>query len=116
MAESLDLLFVVGNMDAETFVLQETILLELLHDAFDNGLAQPSGIYGCLLGDPATAMGVYAPARASASEALGVAEKANRLLYGAALQRSVSDLRSVLALVPVREHNARNFHQLLHGR
>ena len=39
VAESLDLPFVVGNLDAETSVLQETILLELLNDAFDNGLA-----------------------------------------------------------------------------
>ena len=51
-----------------------------------------------------------------ALENLLVAEEATRLLHWAALQRSVGDLRSVLALVAVREHNARNFHQLLHGR
>ena len=50
MAESLDLLFVVGNLDAETSVLQETILLELLHDALDHSLTESSGVNGTFLG------------------------------------------------------------------
>ena len=51
----------------------------------------------------------------SAGEALRIAKQARRLLHGAALQRSVGNLRSVLALVAVREGDAGDFHQLLHG-
>ena len=81
---------------------------------------------GRLFSDPARAVDVPASAGAHASrarahlghgagQALRIAKEARRLLDGAPLQRSMGDLRPVLALVSVCGSNAGDSHQLLHG-
>ena len=57
-AEVFILLLVVGDLDTEASALQESILLELLYNAFDDSLAESSGVDGSLFGDAAGALGV----------------------------------------------------------
>ena len=127
LAKRLDLLLVVSDLDSEASILKQSVLLELLDDTPDNGLAEPSGVYGRFLSDATAALRMLCSMGAQAScartcpaksfgQTLCVAEKPSRFLYGATLHWPVGDLCAILALVCVREGNARDLHQLLHGR
>ena len=58
LTKGLDFFLVVRDLDAKASTLQESILLELLDNAFDDSLAESSGVYGSIFGDAAGALGV----------------------------------------------------------
>ena len=56
--QGLDFFLVVRDLDAKASALQESVLLELLDNAFDDSLAESSGVDGGLFGNAAGALGV----------------------------------------------------------